>query len=249
MAETTSAAGSRRAAPTPSSPPTTGAVCFVTGEPSGLTTTLPPALAELTKAAGPAAKIMLGFDRGGAHPQVFRQLQRPGRALGHLPPRPARGPGPPAGPCHHHPRRAAPADQLGRGDVQLTDYGEARQITLFEQGVVALQILTSDTSACPAEILVWLKSRWREKNCLKYAAASYGIDAICDYIAHRLSQHGRLDPAHSPAEHAEPVDHRGVGVGADERVRVGQRAVTARAAGSGRASACRKRPALPASPG
>src|ERR1039457_6043517 len=47
------------------------AVCFVTGEPSGLTVPLPKALAELRKAAGPGAKIMLGFDRGGAYPQVF----------------------------------------------------------------------------------------------------------------------------------------------------------------------------------
>ena len=47
------------------------AVCFVTGEPSGLSVTLPKALAELKKAAGPGAKIMLGFDRGGAYPQVF----------------------------------------------------------------------------------------------------------------------------------------------------------------------------------
>jgi hypothetical protein len=54
---------------------------------------------------------------------------------------------------------------------------------LFEHGQVALQILTSDTDACPAEILSWLKSRWREENFLKYASENYGIDAICDYIA------------------------------------------------------------------
>src|SRR5216683_2939846 len=51
------------------------AVCFVTGEPSGLTVTLPLALAELKKAAGPGAAIMLGFDRGGAYPQVFRHCR------------------------------------------------------------------------------------------------------------------------------------------------------------------------------
>ena len=54
------------------------AVCFVTGEPSGLTVTLPKALAELTKAAGPGAKIMLGFDRGGAYAQVFRHCRDQG---------------------------------------------------------------------------------------------------------------------------------------------------------------------------
>src|SRR5260370_3490901 len=51
------------------------AVCFVTGEPSGLAVTLPRALAELTKAAGPAAQIMVGFDRGGAYAQVFRHCR------------------------------------------------------------------------------------------------------------------------------------------------------------------------------
>ena len=33
--------------------------------------------------------------------------------------------------------------------VQLKDYGEARQITLFEHGKVALQILTSDFERLP----------------------------------------------------------------------------------------------------
>jgi hypothetical protein len=68
-------------------------------------------------------------------------------------------------------------------DVQLKDYGTARQITLFEHGSVALQILTSDTDACPAEILAWLRSRWREENFLKYASENYGTDKICDYFA------------------------------------------------------------------
>ena len=39
------------------------AVCFVTGEPSGLSLTLPKALAGVKRAAGPGARIMLGFDR------------------------------------------------------------------------------------------------------------------------------------------------------------------------------------------
>jgi hypothetical protein len=40
-----------------------------------------------------------------------------------------------------------------------------------------------DCDACPAEVLSWLKSRWREENFLKYASANYGIDKICDYLA------------------------------------------------------------------
>ena len=67
--------------------------------------------------------------------------------------------------------------------VDIKDYGQARQLTLFEHGQVVLQILTSDFDACPADILAWLKSRWREENFLKYASENYGIDKICDYIA------------------------------------------------------------------
>jgi hypothetical protein len=160
------------------------AVCFVTGEPSGLTVTLPRALAELRKAAGHGTKIMLGFDRGGAYPQVFRHCRE--QEVHWVTYRRA----PLAVPAHlpvlttvawpdGSSRTIAWTDET----VQIKDYGEARQITLFEHGQVALQILTSDLQACPAEILSWLKSRWREENFLKYASENYGIDAICDYAA------------------------------------------------------------------
>src|SRR5438132_165296 len=51
------------------------AVCFADGEPSGLSATLPPALAQLRQVLGPDAKILLGFDRGGSYPQVFRAIR------------------------------------------------------------------------------------------------------------------------------------------------------------------------------
>ena len=159
------------------------AVCFTSGEPSGLSVTLPKALAELKKAAGPGATIMLGFDRGGAYPQVFRHCREQN--------------------VHWVTYRRAPlavsamlpvitTATIGgktrtitwaEEKVQLKDYGEARQLTLFEHGKVVLQILTSDFGACPADILSWLKSRWREENFLKYASENYGIDKICDYAA------------------------------------------------------------------
>ena len=159
------------------------AVCFVTGEPSGLAVTLPKALAELKKAAGPGAAIMLGFDRGGAYAQVFRHCReqdvhwvsyrRAPLAV------PAMLPVITTITVGGRQREIAWAEEK----VQLKDYGEVRQLTLFEHGKVALQILTSDFQACPAQILAWLKSRWREENFLKYASDNYGIDKICDYIA------------------------------------------------------------------
>jgi hypothetical protein len=159
------------------------AVCFVTGEPSGLAVTLPKALAELKKAAPPAATIMVGFDRGGAYAQVFRHCREQGvhwvsyrRAPLAVP---AMLPVITTISAGGRTREIAWAEEK----VQLKDYGEARQLTLFEHGQVVLQVLTSDLDACPADILAWLKSRWREENFLKYASENYGIDKICDYIA------------------------------------------------------------------
>jgi len=159
------------------------AVCFVTGEPSGLTATLPKALAELKKTLTDGAKIMLGFDRGGAYPQVFTHCRKQDvhwvtyrRAPLAVP---AMLPVITIATIGGRQRTIAWAEEK----VQLKDYGEARQLTLFEHGRVVLQILTSDFDACPADILAWLKSRWREENFLKYASVNYGIDKICDYAA------------------------------------------------------------------
>ena len=159
------------------------AVCFVTGEPSGLSVTLPKALAELRKAAGPGAKIMLGFDRGGAYPQVFRHCRD--QQVHWVTYRRAPLAVPVMLPVITTISYAGRTRQIAWAEenVQIKDYGEARQITLFEHGKIALQILTSDLDACPAEILSWLKSRWREENFLKYASENYGIDKICDYLA------------------------------------------------------------------
>jgi hypothetical protein len=159
------------------------AVCFVTGEPSGLTVTLPLALAELKKAAGPGAKIMLGFDRGGAYPQVFAHCRKENADWVTYRRAPLAVPA--CLPVLTTITAGGRARQVTWAEetVSLKDYGDARQITLFEHGQVALQILTSDFSACPAEILSWLKSRWREENFLRYASENYGIDKICDYIA------------------------------------------------------------------
>ena len=159
------------------------AVCFVTGEPSGLSVTLPKALAELKKAAGPGAAIMVGFDRGGAYPQVFAHCRD--QQVHWVTYRRAPLAVPAALPVITAVTYAGRTRQIAWAEetVQLKDYGEARQITLFEHGRVALQILTSDCDACPADILSWLKSRWREENFLKYASENYGIDKICDYLA------------------------------------------------------------------
>ena len=87
--------------------------------------------------------------------------------------------------------------------MSIKDYDGVRQITLFEHGQVALQVLTSDFEACPAEMLSWLKSRWREENFLKYASENYGIDKICDYLA-EITENTKLtrNPARDKANAA-----------------------------------------------
>jgi hypothetical protein len=161
------------------------AVVFTTGEPSGLTKTLPPVLAELRAVVGADAKIMLGFDRGGAYASVFTAcLAAHADWITYR-----RAPLPPPkglpqittiGPDHDGRSRVwAYADE----PVEIDGYGTARQITLYEHGKVALQVLTSDFTSCPIALLAMLRARWRIENAFKYAAAHHGIDTLADYIA------------------------------------------------------------------
>jgi hypothetical protein len=166
------------------------AVGFATGEPSGLSVTLPPALARLRRAAG-GREILLGFDRGGAYPAVFTKIRAHGthwvtyrRA--------------PLAPTTHLPVLSAPlarsgtktpvafADELVRLDGyhnggQTADTGVCRQVTVFEHGTPVLQVLTSDLTSCALALLKDLIGRWGIENRLKYDAEHYGTDLICDY--------------------------------------------------------------------
>jgi hypothetical protein len=165
------------------------AVVFTTGEPSGLTKTLPPALAELRTVIGPDAKITLGFDRGGAYASVFTACRT--AHADWITYRRA-----PLAPVHGLPitttiitstdaRGVTRHKTLVYADepVEIDEYGTARQITLFEHGAVVLQVLTSDTSTCPVALLTTLRARWRIENAFKYASEHHGIDALADYIA------------------------------------------------------------------
>jgi transposase len=157
------------------------AVCFTTGEPSGLTTTLPTALAELKTITGDA-KLLLGFDRGGSYPCVFTACRearvdwityRRGRLA-------------PTGqtPVTATLTRDGTTTQVNLTDEPITinDYGTARQITLFENDEPVLQILTSDTTSAATDLIGFLRARWRIENLFKYLDF-YGIDWLCDHTA------------------------------------------------------------------
>src|SRR5216684_3961631 len=161
------------------------AVAFATGEPSGLSATLPGVLAQLRQVLGAEAKIMLGFDRGGSYPVAFRAIRE--QHAGWVTWRRS-----PLAPVTAAPRRywaargdGKPAEVLTLADetVTIKDYGQARQITLFEDGNPVLQVLTSDTAAPAAALLAWLRCRWREENLFKYLEAHYGIHWLTDYHA------------------------------------------------------------------
>ena len=165
------------------------AVVFGSGEPTGLSTTLPGVLAQLRAVIGPHAPVLLGFDRGGAYPVTFTACRDAG--------------------AHWVTYRRAPLVQvsatprrswtvrdgkritvvLADETIHLKGYGQARQLTLFEHDQPVLQVLTSDTHATGADLLCWLRSRWRIRghlplageNMLELAYQSNGIDALADY--------------------------------------------------------------------
>jgi hypothetical protein len=161
------------------------AVCFATGDPSGLAATLPGALAQLRQVLGPGAPVLFGFDRGGSYPVAFRAIRDQHAdwvtwRRGKLAPVTA-------APRRHWAARGdgRPAEVLHLADEMATikDYGQARQITLFEDGNPVLQLLTSDTAVPAAALLAWLRCRWRIENLFKYLEDNYGIHWLCDYHA------------------------------------------------------------------
>ena len=164
------------------------AVCFASGDPSGLSVTLPGALAQLREVLGPDAKIMLGFDRGGSYPVVFRACRDAGAdwltwRRGDLAPVTAA----PVRSFRVGPAGTCEAITLADEMVEINGYGPARQLTLFEHDTPVMQILTSDLTAPAAALLAWLRCRWRIENAFKYLSAHHGIDALADY-------HADIDP-------------------------------------------------------
>lgn len=157
------------------------AVVFATGEPTGLSSTLPGVLAQLREVVGPDAPVLLAFDRGGAYPVTFTACRD---ADAHwLTYRRA-----PLVATTTEPRRSWTLRDgrritmtLAQETVHLKGYGPARQLTLVEHDKPVLQVLTSQRTATGADLLCWLRSRWRIENTFKYASQHNGIDALACY--------------------------------------------------------------------
>ncbi len=169
------------------------ALVFTSGELSGLTKTLPPALAEGRAVTGPGAPILAVFDRGGANPSVFTACRDAGAdcvAYRRAPlVAPTRLPLVATTPRDAPPRPEMPSRRPpGRGSTRTspcTSTGTAspRQITWFENGTPAMQVLTSDLTVCPVAPFRRLKSRWRIESAFKNASDLLGTDAMADYLA------------------------------------------------------------------
>jgi len=157
------------------------AVVFGTGEPSGLSTSLPGVLTQLRAVIGPDAPVLLGFDRGGAFPVTFTACRDAGADWVTY----RRGPlaDTTATPVLSSSLRdGKPVTMLLADEtVHLNGYGPARQLTLYEHDTPVLQILTSELTATGADLVSWLRARWRIENMFKYAAAHNGIDALACY--------------------------------------------------------------------
>src|SRR6266542_115443 len=157
-------------------------ICFASGEPSGLSTSLPPVLDQLREILGPDANAKIAFDRGGSYPVVFTACRKAGyHWISYRRGKPvATTAEPPQATVRRNGRDTTVtyADET----VQLKDYGAARQITLFQGDTSVLQILTSDTDSDPAKLIVFMRARWGIENLFKYLDF-YGIDYIADYHA------------------------------------------------------------------
>ncbi len=117
-------------------------------------------------------------------------------------------------------------EESGRGAVLRRHVGErgaVRQREVAEPGAAVLDEAPDD-----AVLAEQLGDGEHEVGCRGTGAQRAGeleADDVRLEQVHRLAEQYRLglDAADAPAEHTEPVDHRGVAVGADEGVRVGHR--------------------------
>ncbi|MGH9128364.1 MAG: putative transposase [Acidimicrobiales bacterium] len=135
------------------------AICFASGEPKGLSVSLPDILAQLVEVCD-GARVMVGFDRGGAYPAVFASIRDAGMDWVTYRRAPLVTPS-------VTPRRSwtlvdghrvtmMVADEM----VGLKDYGRARQLSVYEGAKMVFQVLTSYAGATPAALVRALRDRW-----------------------------------------------------------------------------------------
>lgn len=156
------------------------AVCFASGAPQGLARAMRSPLDQLQEICGERA-VMIGFDRGGSYPAVFRDLDE--RGMHWVTYRRAPLATPLVQPSASWVTRAGRRHYVRVADelLDLDGYGLARQISLYEHDRVALQILTSDLSTSAALLAHVLRCRWCVENTFKYLEQHHGLHWLTDY--------------------------------------------------------------------
>jgi len=156
------------------------AICFASSPPQGLSGGMLDPVDQLLEICDGRA-LMLGFDRGGAYPKTFCELRD--RGIDWITYRRAPLSTPTVKPrsswvkidAHRHYLRVADEQ------VELDEYGQCRQITLYEHDRVVLQILTSDLRTPAARLAHTLRCRWCIENTFKYLEDHHGMHWLCDY--------------------------------------------------------------------
>lgn len=158
------------------------AVCFASGEPRGLSVTLPEVLGQLKEVVGDR-RVMVGFDRGGSYPKVFSALaeanmewitwRRAPLALPTVAPKRSWVT------VDGKRRSILVADEV----VELKGYDatEVRQLSAYEDGKVVFQILTPNMELNGARLVRRLRGRWCIENTNKYLEDHQGIHWLTTY--------------------------------------------------------------------
>ncbi|MGH8918690.1 MAG: putative transposase, partial [Actinomycetes bacterium] len=156
------------------------AICFASGPPSGLSKTMWGPLEALRAICGDR-RVTIGFDRGGAYPKVFAELDR--RGFEWVTYRRAPLAVPTVAPRRSWVNIDGRRHYLVVADetVTIEGVGQVRQISIYEAGRVVLQVLTSDRTTPAAALAHRLRCRWCIENTFKYLEDHHGIGWLCDY--------------------------------------------------------------------
>ena len=158
------------------------AVCFASGEPRGLSVSLPGVLGQLKQIVGDRP-VMVGFDRGGSYPKVFSELAEANMEW--ITWRRA----PLVAPTVAAKRSWVEIDGRRRSclladeviDMEGYQAGPVRQLSAYENDKVAFQILTSNHNFKGAPLVHRLRSRWCIENTNEYLEDHHGVHWLCTY--------------------------------------------------------------------
>lgn len=157
-------------------------ICFSSGEPRGLSVSLPEVLVQL-KGIVNNRQATIGFDRGGSYPSVFNAVVEAGMDWVTWRRAPLVVPTVPPAPIDSYVAGKKITVMLCDEHVALSGYshGLVRQISAYEDDKIVFQILTSDLYTNAGAMLYKLRHRWCIENTNKYLEEHHGVHWLCTY--------------------------------------------------------------------